>query len=344
MASIMTDERDSIVEENARDRIGDLIRLGGPRAAVPADREGRVRSAVHDAWQGQVRRRSRNRRAILGLSAAATVAMAVALGIWQRSITPPGSADAGRVASLIGSAWTRPAAGGEDAAPLRRGQVVASAEYVATGPQGRVTLALASGKSLRIDTSTRLAVLSPTAIDLQEGTVYVDSGIDDAGTEPAIEIRTPQGVVRDIGTQFEVRVVGPSVRVRVREGLAKLDRLGAVHELGPGQQLVVTEGEEPALGDVPLHGPTWAWVEEIAPMLDLRGRTARAFLDWIARERGWELRFADEEVERAAAGIMLSGSIEGLGLDDALDAVLPTCQMSSRVEDGVLIVESEESG
>ena len=74
-------------------------------------------------------------------------------------------------------------------------------------------------------------------------------------------------------------------------------------------------------------------------MLDLQGRTAREFLDWVARERGWTLVFADAEVARSAEEIVLGGTVEALTLDQALDAVLPTCRMVYEVMDGVLRVE-----
>jgi hypothetical protein len=71
-------------------------------------------------------------------------------------------------------------------------------------------------------------------------------------------------------------------------------------------------------------------------MLDLEGRSAREFLDWVARERGWGLSFSDETVARSAEEIVLGGTVERLTLDEALDAVLPTCRMTYRVEAGVL--------
>ena len=73
-------------------------------------------------------------------------------------------------------------------------------------------------------------------------------------------------------------------------------------------------------------------------MLELDGRSARAFLDWIARERGWKLAFADEFVARAADEIVLGGTASRLTVEEALDAVLPTCRMTHRVEGGVLVV------
>jgi hypothetical protein len=41
---------------------------------------------------------------------------------------------------------------------------------------------------------------------------------------------------------------------------------------------------------------------------------------------------------------LLDGSVEGLGLDQVLDAVLPTCGARYRVEDGILLVEPAAGG
>jgi len=88
------------------------------------------------------------------------------------------------------------------------------------------------------------------------------------------------------------------------------------------------------------YGPEWDWIVGVTPMLDLEGETAMAFLEWAARERGWKLAFADESVARSAAEIVLGGTLERLTLDQALDAVLPTCNLTHRVEQGVLLIAS----
>jgi hypothetical protein len=79
----------------------------------------------------------------------------------------------------------------------------------------------------------------------------------------------------------------------------------------------------------------------VTPTFDLEGLTARAFLDRVARERGWTLTFADAELARSAEEIVLAGTVERLTLEQSLDAVLPTCRMTHRLDDGVLRIESD---
>ena len=79
-------------------------------------------------------------------------------------------------------------------------------------------------------------------------------------------------------------------------------------------------------------------------MIEIEGLTAREFVEWVARERGWDLSFSDGLVERAASETTLGGSVEGLTLLDSLEAVLPTCLMTHRVEEGRLIISSLREG
>ena len=63
----------------------------------------------------------------------------------------------------------------------------------------------------------------------------------------------------------------------------------------------------------------------------------------IAREGGWRLNSPTQETARLAAETLLRGSVEGLTLEQALAAVLPTCGMAHRIEGGRLIVARSAS-
>jgi len=91
---------------------------------------------------------------------------------------------------------------------------------------------------------------------------------------------------------------------------------------------------------IPIHGPDWSWTARVAPVPDLEGRTAREFLEWAARERGWELRFADEEVVRSASEARLAGGARNLDLEQTLEAVLAASRLTHRLEDGTLTIDN----
>jgi ferric-dicitrate binding protein FerR (iron transport regulator) len=168
---------------------------------------------------------------------------------------------------------------------------------------------------------------------LESGGVYADSGQGRAQTT-SIEVLTPLGSVRDIGTQFEVRVTDDSSRVRVREGAVEMEHPGGVEIARAGFEIEVDDAGNVRRGEVPIVGPDWEWAASIAPPFDLDGATLSEFLAWVSRETGLRVVYQDAAMATAAPGISLSGEVDGLSPREALAAVLPTCGMSHRVEGG----------
>ena len=80
------------------------------------------------------------------------------------------------------------------------------------------------------------------------------------------------------------------------------------------------------------YGPEWSWVQEIAPPFDIESRSVLAFLDWVSRETGVTIRFADPEVEQLAAATILHGAIEGLTPSEAPAVILPSCRLAATWE------------
>jgi len=168
----------------------------------------------------------------------------------------------------------------------------------------------------------------------------VDSGGAKGG---AVAVRTPAGVVRDVGTRFEVRLGVEGLQVTVREGIASL-RLGEDDlPIDAGTRLTAGARGEISRGAVSPHAADWDWVLEIAPPFPLEGQTLGAFLAWVSRETGWEIRFADAATGQERASTVLHGSLEGMRPDEAPAAILPTCGLTSRREGGVLVIESPEA-
>jgi ferric-dicitrate binding protein FerR (iron transport regulator) len=182
---------------------------------------------------------------------------------------------------------------------------------------------------------------SATDVALERGAVYVDS----AGAHPTqhlqlgaspISIHTPAGLVRDIGTQFQVRIEarldGPGIRIRVRDGQVRLtDANGVDARAGAGEELFSRpDGSDRSIDRRPIAvtGSEWAWAERAAPPFSVEGRTLGAFLDWVSREGAWTVTFADRRFSEAARATVLHGRpdlLKGLTPAEALDVVLPTC-------------------
>lgn len=319
------------------EQIGPLLRLAGPREPVPADRMRRVKAAVHAEWRQQSRARSR--RVIAGWSAGAFAAAAlllfgVRLAVRDDTVAPGPAQTVATIEAVSGAAGVTFASGGAAPTLLQPGLGIREGDGVDTTRGGRAALRLAGGVSLRVDRGTRLQLTSGSAITLEEGSIYIDSGKNLA--DNALEIRTAVGVVRDVGTRFEVRFKGSDLRVRVRDGLVRLSQSRQSHEAKPGEELTLDGNGRIERRVVPVHGADWAWAAALAPPFDLEGRSLRDFVDWIAGENGWQVHFADAAVERKSRTTTLHGSIKDLTPEEALSAVLPASGVDHRLENGVL--------
>ncbi len=321
------------------DRIEQLLRLAGPREAVPPERLRRLRAAAHADWREQTRLRMR-RRAIVATLGAVGIAATVLLAVRALSpdAGPPRVAGAVATTEIVHGAVRVINADAPEAETtlLQTGDPVAAGQGVDTMSGGQVALRLADGTSVRVNGGTRLRLIEGSVIALDEGTIYIDSG--DTTGAPSLEVRTPIGVARDIGTRFEVRLLEEELRVRVREGRVQLMQSREPHEASPGEELTLDGSGAVVRRVVPVFGEEWAWVRAVGRPFDLEGRTLLAFLTWISEENGWRLRFEDVAVERRAGATVLHGSIEGLTPEEALAAVLPSTGMEHVLEAGVLVV------
>ena len=319
---------------SAPDAVERLVRSAGRRPAVDPDRARRVRDAAHDAWHDSVRRRTRLRRWTLGsavLAAAACVVLVVSLPRPPRLAPGVGpSQPAARVTALTGAVRTI----GGSAAVARVGDTVPIGSGVETGAGALATFALDGGGEARINEGTIVRFSAVRELSIERGAVYIDSGT----SRGSLVVQTPVGVVQDIGTRFEVGFDGESLRVRVRDGAVRYDRGGVRHQANAGRELVVgSDGQVVERASDP-YGTDWAWVVRAAPPFRVEGQTLAAFLDWVARESGRRIELADDRLRRSSPGIILHGSIEGLTAEEALDVILPTSDLTYRIDAHRVIV------
>lgn len=332
------------------DALEALLRRTGRRPPVPAERATRVRSAVHREWDALVLRRCARRRAwrVAMTGVAAGFASIVWLTAPGRVTSPeravsagagpeaPGDrALAGRVERVIEGAWSKSPAGQMVAS--RRGDQVSVGVELTTEASGRLALRLESGHSVRLDTGSAVRVVGRHELALVHGAVYVDSA--GCGREaPPITIRTPHGAIRDVGTQFEVRDTGSTLRIRVREGKVALDSPGAALEVPAGHEVSLAPNGSLVRREMTAADLALDWATAVSTPFEVQGRSLQEFLNWIARERGLTLRFDHADLAAAAPGIVLNGSIDGMTLDEALESVLLTCRMTHRIEQRTLVV------
>ncbi len=220
---------------------------------------------------------------------------------------------------------------------MHAGGAVPAGTTLSTSGSGRAALRLADGVSVRLDVGTRVVIRDGATVRLEAGRVYVDSG--PAGNPSRrLEIRTGFGVLRDVGTQFEVSLEDDGLRVRVREGVVQLDRAGQSHEVRSGAELAVDGGGGLTWGTVAPYGDAWSWILDAAPGFDLEGSTLDRFLGWVSGETGLTVSYTDDAIRRDAGRIVLHGSVAGVRPDQAPDVVLPTCGLEYRIVGDNLVI------
>src|SRR6185295_1197418 len=115
------------------------------------------------------------------------------------------------------------------------------------------------------------------------GTVYVETADTHSVAGSQIEVLTPLGEVRHLGTRFEVHVGdGPApVRVRVRDGRVSFSREGASPvAVAAGQQLDVSEHAATLEAGPASADAAWGWTREIGPPFSIDGRSLFDCLEW----------------------------------------------------------------
>jgi hypothetical protein len=318
------------------DRIERALRRAGPRPVAPDTTVARVRASIESEWEAVVRRRSaarlRKRVILAALAASVVVAFFSVRTLWRDGLPGADGAAVARLQIRSGDVRLRPpigSAGGDLAAGTR----------IDSGADGRLALRMATGPSVRIDAGTSLRVASSEILILDRGRVYVDSGTAGAPSDRPLIVRTPIGEVRDVGTQFVVDLDDSRMRVRVREGLVGVSRDGVGHEATAGQELTLGPGDAVSRRTVLPYGPEWDWVGSVAPAPQIHGRPLGEFLDWVTRETGRSIVFTDAETAKRSGEIVLSGSIEGRTPLEALDSVLPTCDLVHRLDAGRIVID-----
>ena len=317
-----------------------LLRLAGAPPPVAAARAARVRDAVHAEWQAGARRRATRRRMIAAAIVLGAAASLVAL-IAPLDLVDPPAARPGEAVAVVEQTEGNPrrvadTSGQAKAAALSRDDEVRTGDWIETDARARAALRFADGASVRLDAGSRMRPLSSSVIELSRGAVYVDTGRESG----RLEVRTAMATARDVGTQFEVRVLDRSVRLRVRTGVVELrDRAQSVSARAGTEITLSRTGA--VSRPIPVFGPEWDWMAQVSPRLDIDGIALSAFLERITREHGWTLYYADPALAREASGIVLNGSVDGLSPRDAVDVAIATSGLRYRLEGGELVVLRE---
>jgi ferric-dicitrate binding protein FerR (iron transport regulator) len=310
----MTKREDEFTADDAE--IAALLREVGSRADPAPEVVSDVHSAVHAEWREVVTAR-RRRRTVVWATAASVCAVAVgaALGVQLmndegQSIATLERASGEVLVAADGAHWSR----------VSDGQRVAVGDYLRS--DAPAALRLDTGVALRIDRGTAFQVVDDDRLALSVGALYVDATPGKA--TDALIIDTHAGVVRHLGTQYQVRTRVDGIDVSVREGRVVVENDHGESIASAGEHLLISTQGSVQRSRIAATDAAWQWASEVAPPFAIENESLSAFLAWIARETGRSLVYESPQVQSAAADVVLHGSIEGLAPDVALTAVLAT--------------------
>ncbi len=308
------------------DNLARLLRLAGPRPEPSPEVTAEIHDSVRAAWQARARRRSRVRHAVRGAVAASVIAV-VAIMMWPVDLERPAVASvigsvervAGTVSASFDGAWQS----------LHTGDDLLSATPLRTSADAGIGLQLGSGASVRLAADTQLVFESAQRLRLDRGRIYIDTAA--AVRASRYEVVTAAGVVSNVGTQFEVFSDGERTRVRVRGGEVVLRTEAEALHARRGEALLSGRGGRIERSLFPSDDPQWQWVRQLAPPFETNDSRVADLVDWVARETGREVIFADARARNAAAVTRINGSITGLPPEQLLAAALATTRLNAQI-------------
>jgi len=304
------------------DALALLIRAAGHREAPPDEAYQQVLAATRGTWQRKVRRRTYWR--VANAIAASVAVAAVVVGV--STFRPSERTSPVRVAMtdvIVGVVSVRQDEQAEWRDVDGGGTPVMSGSRLRTDRGSGAGLLLRDDISLRLDAATEIAFEAADRIQLLAGAVYVDTGAD-AHTESAIEIVTDAGVFSDVGTQFEVRRLGAVHRLRVREGLVRLQRPTDEIETVAESEIMLQSDGSFRRAHISAQDDDWHWVHAVGPAPYVEDQSLADLLEWVSRETGRAIRFADPKLAVSATQTRLHGSRQRLLPMDALAVMLAT--------------------
>lgn len=300
--------------------LGRLVRLGVRENEMPDGSAERLKTELRPIWETKVARR-RRRLALMygsGAIAAALLIFFLLSPMIETDPLPPTAILPVEVATVAVSDGVARTGEGH---PVRPGRAVRVGDTVATGPSSRLSLSLDQGGSIRLDRETSLRFASSEVVELAEGTIYVDSG---PGKSGSLQVRARFGVVREIGTQFEVKNSSEELRVRVRRGMVRLDTEHTGTSLGEGEGATVTPAGVSILPPMEAGSEHWDWIHAVTPPFDIDGKSVSEYLAWVRHETGLEIVTESDELAEELTTILLSGELRGISPEESLAPVLST--------------------
>ena len=111
-----------------------------------------------------------------------------------------------------------------------------------------------------LDSGTRIGVDDLRRWELRRGAVYVDSGPVSARDPRKFRLKTPDGNVKQLGAQFEARIVGDELHVSVRSGRVVVTLPGG-DVPGAAGELLTIEDDKVTHRPIAVDDHTFDWLQ-----------------------------------------------------------------------------------
>jgi ferric-dicitrate binding protein FerR (iron transport regulator) len=324
-------------DQNGKDDkvLEELFKHVSSRERAPQEVEQKIREALHGEWTQATRQRRTRKKMVTWAIAASVVLSVFVLTEMLRQPAPQAQRiSLATVEKKTGEVFVQ--ATGEQVSKPHGSEHLLTGDELSTRDGSRVALSWANGESIRIDQNSRVALISESEIKLLTGKIYIDSAGALIKNKP-FRILTPTGPVSHMGTQYITVVIGDEVTVKVRKGEVSVgageNRAIAIQ----GQKLHVSGAGQRSVTTIPVYGEDWLWAEQLAPQFNMDGHTLKELLDWVGRETGRKIEYDSAESELAAAQTRLHGNLDLEPLR-AMDLMLQTSDLTSSVQDGVILV------
>ena len=241
--------------ENDND-LASLLRAAGVRVQGPEQISPGVRAAVEAEWQATRAARTRRRKRI-AVTTVATLLVVAAVAWFARPLYIRSDAPVARPSGFSGAVEYKR---DDDWKPLTEEITLKAGDNVRTGDDGRVHLQLVNGVTLVLDAQTRIAIGDLHHMELRRGALYVDSGPVSEANPRKLRLKTPDGLIKHSGAQYEARIVGDEMHVSVRSGHI-LVVLSDNEVAGEGGERLVVEDDNVRHESLAAGDRTFDWVQ-----------------------------------------------------------------------------------
>ncbi len=305
---------------------------------LSADALSRIRDATEAEWRANTERPAPRRWP--AIAAAASVAtVAVLGGWWFRPIDLPSERGVTLVRILKSTG-----SGVVAHCPLQDCGAVNVGSALPVGRAVRfdadVLTSLSNGGTLHIGRGAEIEAEASGGLRVHRGEIYVDISPDLPDRTLPFVVQTDEGRFQHFGTQFSVTAQASGTRLRVREGQVKWLAQDEVLVTKAGTELLIDEDRSVTRRAISTAGAEWALIESLPPDIDIENRLLADYLEWIARQMGRKLEYADPLARTIAGQTRLHGTVSGLSTRESLTTVMSSTSLQYEVSGRVIRVSS----